>query len=1503
MGTSNEAAFRISLEGDAGGVGALFAAFKRQLKSDASEIERTTSSITLFKGLDADLKKAATAVDDTRARLGKLRDAALQVQGAGELIGKDLANGIRAAEVAAASAQKEFVKQSIAVDKLAASLKVAGVNVANLAAEELRLAAAAKQASAAAVEQQSKMALGFKTLRDIGPEVNRLTAAYTSLRDSGKLTFGELSILQARYQQQVGALRAEVAGVGAAFSEVRGSLLAFTAAFAGIIAAGAKSAENFREFSTQVAAIGTIAGVTDERLAELGNGVRALSREMGVDAVNSARALYDIIGSGISADNALSVLAESTKAARAGLTDVSTAAGIGVGILNGYGLQVQDLRRVYDVLFQTVKDGVVTFPELAKNIGVVIPIARQANIPLEELTAAFVVLTRQKIDAPEAATAISRAIQELSAPAPEAAERMRALGIEFKGLLGTIEQFASKNLSPAQLQALIPEARAIRAVASLSQNFKLLKDQVELASRASGDMQAAYERMAATPQARVDRFNASIKDLSFSLGEFVTNATGFIETLTRIANGFNGMGDKAKQTSFQILAIATAIVTLTTAIRLLAVPLNLLGGALAAAGTGTLSLASGFTVATAAATLLQAGIAAFLGFRLGELLYEWSAAVRVVGDVLGLLAATISNTVVGAVKALWYALTLNAQGLRETWEQFKNNNSIIAEQYVATLTGANERTRALTDAQKRLGEQLAATAKAAGTAAGELDTAVSALLSKLDVQAKAVDRALTQTQSRLTSLVASIQKSVADSTSAAQQAIANLAATTATRLAALTTIDVQKVRETVEIQRTAATERLAIVNKFATDVIAAFNAEAAARVSIAQKSGEDLKRLDLDLAQQKKGILQGIVDAYRAHVDQLLALERQHLENVRQIEEQRRGINQSVEEKIREIRRGTLDEYQKYADRVREIDEFISKSRKALADGDNKLAEEFANKAIAAAGSVANAVKEGEREVVSASAAQSTAIGRIQTAQDLLNASLKQRADAEREGAAAAKAALEEALPLLEQYKTKLDEISAIAKQGVELKITADVAAVQESVAKLEKELAERGVVMKLIADLTAANADIQKVKADLEKGIPVPLTAQTEKLDAAIRAIREARPELTVETTAAQSKVDALRAAVVALEAVKVNVQATVESNVGEVQAQIDALKEPTFSTHTVTVVTVQGNAAGGLVGEVVPGFARGGRVRRFAGGGAVFRSPTWAKVPGVGNGDTVPAALQAGSFVVRKSAARYYGDRLMSALARGVGVVRRFARGGPVQAFAGGGGVLTPGKGAGAILIGKGSGALGGLSKEFDEVLEKLFQLREEARTLPHSSTGLDIAEWAARIITKFPLFDDKRKEKIRKVIDEGFEGWLSGIETARQFRVPAVMEFGIASLAFRRGGGGPGLGAGSDTVPAMLTPGEFVVRKPAVDRFGAGLLHAINNMRISRESLAGMLSPPARVQRFAGGGQVGGMPAGGGPVTMGGSAPVVNFYLDGSDLLSEAQIRRKVIPVLNDVLKSSR
>ena len=107
-----------------------------------------------------------------------------------------------------------------------------------------------------------------------------------------------------------------------------------------------------------------------------------------------------------------------------------------------------------------------------------------------------------------------------------------------------------------------------------------------------------------------------------------------------------------------------------------------------------------------------------------------------------------------------------------------------------------------------------------------------------------------------------------------------------------------------------------------------------------------------------------------------------------------------------------------------------------------------------------------------------------------------------------------------------------------------------------------------------------------------------------------------------------------------------------------------------------------------------------------------------------------------------------------------------------------------------------------------------------------------------------------------------------------IPLVI--GLLSQAFKKGGqvqgfaDGGGIGTAgkaspfqrpanipaSDTVPAWLTPGEFVIKRDSVKKYGAGFLSAINSGVLKPSSFAGafaMGGPVRGVQSFADGGGV--------------------------------------------------
>jgi tape measure domain-containing protein len=111
----------------------------------------------------------------------------------------------------------------------------------------------------------------------------------------------------------------------------------------------------------------------------------------------------------------------------------------------------------------------------------------------------------------------------------------------------------------------------------------------------------------------------------------------------------------------------------------------------------------------------------------------------------------------------------------------------------------------------------------------------------------------------------------------------------------------------------------------------------------------------------------------------------------------------------------------------------------------------------------------------------------------------------------------------------------------------------------------------------------------------------------------------------------------------------------------------------------------------------------------------------------------------------------------------------------------------------------------------------------------------------------------------------------------------------FGFARGGPVPGSGD-RDTVPALLTPGEYVIRRDAVRRIGVAMLDAINGLRVPPAVLGGRLA-------FAAGGLV--------PAAAQAAAPTVNQAVRivnvvdpamAADYLTSPQGEKTVLNVLS-------
>jgi len=395
---------------------------------------------------------------------------------------------------------------------------------------------------------------------------------------------------------------------------------------------------------------------------------------------------------------------------------------------------------------------------------------------------------------------------------------------------------------------------------------------------------------------------------------------------------------------------------------------------------------------------------------------------------------------------------------------------------------------------------------------------------------------------------------------------------------------IKATQDQIQITRTASQEKLAIL-----DSEYAMRKAAIPRLLDSDRErAAALAALDQEILGKKREVLGQMMSDYREHVSQLNAEAQRHLDAVRQIEDQKRQLSMSAEEKIRALRQSTMTEYQAYQDRLRQVDELTSKARQALAAGDSQLAEEYAQKAMAATSNVGRAVTENGKEVVSQSQAAATAIQKIQAAESIAKQALDSRAQAHQTAANAATAEADSVSAAMQRVAADVDAVNTKLEAGATYVVKINSEQVEADLAKLDGLIAERETL----------------------------LTVQSNIEDLRDRAAK-LREELETDTESDHE----------------------VDDNVDKVLGKIRKLERDTSSTHTIYE-------------KVIPARASGGMVQRFATGGqpSFRRMSGMISGPGTATSDSIPALLSDGEYVVRAASVRKYGAAMLAAINRGV-------------------------------------------------------------------------------------------------------------------------------------------------------------------------------------------------------------------------------------------------------------
>lgn len=1158
-------------------------------------------------------------------------------------------------------------------------------------------------------------------------------------------------------------------------------------------------------------------------------------------------------------------------------------------------------------------------------------IAQRIGVPIQEtatlygkLQQAVRMLGGEQQDALTITESISQALRLSGASAAEAQSSLLQFGQALASGVLRGEEFNSVvENSPRLAQALADGLNVpIGRLRKMAEEGRLTADVVVNALLGQKDKLAAeYAQLPATVSQAFTRISNAFGQWVTRLDESTGLTKKLAEAMTFLANNL----DTVMQWLQRIAEVGLAVLAYRLIPALITAWQTAGAAAVAAASatsaawaTANLSISAAVTSVGLLKTAFSVLGAFLVGWEIGTWLSEKFEIVRKAGIFM-------VEVLVKAVEQLQYR-----------WEAFA---AIFTSDTIAAATQRHQ--QRLTEMNQIFGQMYADAGRGAEAAKGAMNTAATAaeeIAKRLEAVrlgtqeaigrgVEAVHTVLEKLKSRLGEVEQSVGKAqgvVNDSTAKMAEAYKGLTdlveanlqrqieAVKARYQQEQTALELKTQSETALITKStqllteALTQQATLRQQASTATLKLIDDESTARIEAARRQGQteaersaNVTRVENEILATKRQTLTQSLTEYRQHVDALNAEANRHLSEIQRIEEAKRQLSMTTEERIREIARQGMSEFQANEDRKRQVTELQTQAREALAAGELDRARQLAQKAMDLAAQVATAqtneakraedakkqseqnmtqvvqleaqsreaARKGEyasadqlarqAETLRAEIAQKSqaadqaaakskndvagAIGAIRGSQELLNQALDAEAKAHRTAAQSAISARDDIRQTLTQTQGQIDDITAKLKDGLKVTLDADASRFHQAIAELDKAMADKRILLSIQADLQEAEKKLQQYEQLLKDGKTLPVDADTTQAKAALDKLKSyadqnSLVELKVATEKAQASITNVEGMIRALDRIQTESRHTVSSNADAVRAQIASLNgADTSSTHTIYVRRVEANAVGGLVGS---------GIRHFAAGGAVspaFPRMPGGQVPGTGNQDTVPRTLEAGAFVIRKAAVQKYGSSALSRLAsRAASGVARFATGGRVLPTA-----PKQNREAAEAL------------KMIELGLQGMDEYTAWLQWKYGAGVSIDMRRTTLENYGKQAQVDRFVINKFldRKTLTTNEQQQLSQIKTTWRQAMAQPLLWGkdlerelIDYMELNQGEFyGRGGFAKSDTVPAMLTPGEYVVNREAVARLGSGFFEAINQLAMPARAVA------QRVQGFASGGLV--------------------------------------------------
>ena len=313
-------------------------------------------------------------------------------------------------------------------------------------------------------------------------------------------------------------------------------------------------------------AMADMSAITDLSMKQLNESIMKLPNYLG-KATKVADTMYEVISSGfrnLDTSSLLRFQESVSKSAKVIRSDIYNTGNAITTLANAYKLNIDEVEKLSDWFYVTVREGKAHGDELARTLGLVISNAAESGTRIKELGAAIALLSRTQTTS-QSMIGLNQAINAMIAPTLQAKAAAKKWGVDIsantlqsKGLASILTEIHNKLQGNTEaIEELFGNIRAGRAILALTGNqfndfIAILKEY----DNATGVADAAFKKQIDTLQTSLETVGVQFNKTMITIGSDLEPITRTLLTIGEAGlQGFGNVNVVARWVTYIVLVV------------------------------------------------------------------------------------------------------------------------------------------------------------------------------------------------------------------------------------------------------------------------------------------------------------------------------------------------------------------------------------------------------------------------------------------------------------------------------------------------------------------------------------------------------------------------------------------------------------------------------------------------------------------------------------------------------------------------------------------------------------------------------------------------------------------------------------------------------------------------------------------------------------------------------------------------------------------------------------